>query len=81
MPRSLINRERVVLAHIVLDPDRWWTHALSRDGSDGGRVVDPEKALADKVARWGPEYDAAVAAGGYKNRVVRQAEEDALMGG
>jgi len=80
MPRALTDRERVVLAHVVMDPNEWWTHVCSRDGSDGSRVIDGEKALANKVARWESEYDTALAAGSYKNRVVRQAEEDALVG-
>ena len=81
MPRALTDRERLVLAHVVLNPDSWWAHASSRDGSDGTRIIDGESALANKVARWGPEYDTALAAGDYKNRVVRQAEEDALVRG
>jgi hypothetical protein len=80
MPRALTSRERAVLAHVVIDPDAWWTHASSRDGSNGSRAIDGERALAEKVARWGSEYDAKLAAGNYKNRAVRQAEEDAALG-
>ena len=80
MPRALTDRESAVLAHVVMDPDEWWTHVCSRDGSDGGRALDAEACLANKVAKWGPEYDTKLAAGGYKNRVVRQAEEDAALG-
>lgn len=33
-----------------------------------------EKALADKVARWKPDYEAAIAAGNYKTRAEREAK-------
>ena len=81
MPRSLTDRERAVLAHVVESPDEWWTHVSSFDGATGGLVLDAEACLANKVAKWGSEYDTTLAAGGYKNRVVRQAEEDALVQG
>ena len=80
MPRALTSRESVVLAHVVISPDDWWNHVCSRNGDDGGRAIDGEKALASKVAKWGPEYDRKLAAGNYKNRAVRQAEEDAALG-
>ena len=80
MPRALTDRERAVLAHVVMDPDEWWGHAGTRDGSNGCRVLNGEAVLAAKVARWGPDYDTKLAAGGYKNLVVRQAEEDAALG-
>ena len=79
MPRALTDRESAVLAHVVMDPNAWWTHVCSRDGSAGGRALDAEKCLANKVSKCGPDYDATLAAGGYKNRVVRQAEEDAAL--
>ena len=80
MPRALTDREMLVLSHVVMDPTAWWAHACAYT-ADGSRALDAEGALANKVARWGPEYDTALAAGDYKNRVVRQAEEDALVRG
>jgi len=67
MPRALTANERAVLAHVVVDPDAWWTHANSVG------KVDAEAALAAKVARWQSDYDAAVAAGGYQTRAEREA--------
>ena len=79
MPRALTDRESAVLAHVVMDPNAWWNHVCSRNGAGGSRALDAEKCLANKVSKWGPDYDAKLAAGGYKNRVVRQAEEDAAL--
>ena len=76
MPRALTDRERLVLSHVVMDPNAWWEHACAW-AAVGSRALDAEGALANKVARWGPDYDAKLAAGNYKNRVTRQAEEDA----
>jgi len=76
MPRELTTNERAVLAHMVLDPDAWWAHANAKDGSDGKRAINHEKALADKVTRWQGSYDTAIAAGNYKTRSVRDAEEE-----
>ena len=78
MPRALTDRERLVLSHVVMDPTTWWEHACAWAAA-GSHALDAEGALANKVARWGPEYDRKLAAGNYKNIAVRQAEEDALM--
>ena len=77
--RSLTDRERAVLAHVVVDPDAWWSHCCSCDGSNGQRAIDCEAALAAKVARWSGEYDTQVAQPDYKTRAVRQAEADAAL--
>ena len=61
----LTEKERLVLAHVVEDPEGWYDHVLQ---------VYPAQAkemLAAKVARWAPEYEAAVAKGDYKNRKER----------
>ena len=83
--RDLTDRERAVLAHVVVDPDEWWSHCCSCDGSNGQRAIDCEAALAAKVARWSGEYDTAVAQPDYKTRAVREAEAEAaraaLLGG
>ena len=79
MPRALTDRERLVLSHVVMDPHAWWSHVCSRNGAGGSRALDAEACLANKVSKWGPDYDAKLAAGNYKNRVVRQAEEDAAL--
>lgn len=71
MPRALTSNERAVLAHVVTDPDAWWSHASSASNID-----DAEAALAGKVSRWQSDYDAALAADGqnYKTRAQRDAE-------
>ena len=69
--RSLTAEERTVLAEIVLDPDAWWNHA-----NTATNILDPESALAAKVARHKPTYDAAKARDGrnYKTRAQREAK-------
>lgn len=111
--------QRLVLAHVVVDPDAWEKHVrvyavkawnqdvdqLSRareklaaedntdsmakklDGilakqkelTDKGPEPYFEKFLTEKVARWKPEYDREVVKPGYKNRAIRQAEDDAKV--
>lgn len=69
MPRALSTYECAVLAHVVSDPDAWWTWA--NDHHD-----DPEGAIAEKLTRWQADYDAAVLALGeaYQTRAQRDAE-------
>ena len=66
--RELTEEEERVLGYVVLDPSEWWAHC--EENFKG----NPEKALASKIAKWKPDYDAAVAAGGYRNRAERDAE-------
>ena len=67
--RELTANERAVLEYVVVDADTWWSHANSVDR------IDPEGAIAGKVAKWQDDYDTAVAAGNYQNRAERDAEE------
>ena len=69
MARALTTDERAVLADVVLDPDAWWTHANSRAFRG-----NPEGALAEKVQRHRPAYQARLTNGAYKNRSERDAE-------
>ena len=66
MARVLTYEERSVLAHVVADPDQWWTHA-----SEMPNIVDAEAAIAAKVSRWKADYEAAVAQPGYMTRAER----------
>ena len=54
--RDLTDDERAVLADVVEDPDAWWAHVQTRDGSDGKRSIDAHSALAAKLKRHRPEY-------------------------
>lgn len=64
---SLTDHQRAVLAHVVTDPDAWQAHNEAVASS-------PEIAaarLAEKVARWEPDYMAAKDAPGYQTRAQR----------
>lgn len=69
MSMSLTDRERAVLAHVVLDPDGWLAHSEAVFGE-----VAAAECLAAKVVRHESAYDAAVAAEGesYQTRAERE---------
>lgn len=78
--RALTQDERAVLLS-ALNPDlagvwkcdaadiadRWWAHAQSVE------KLDAEAALAAKIKRWRPAYEAAIEAGNYQTRAEREA--------
>jgi hypothetical protein len=66
--RDLTTNESAVLAHVVLDPIGWWTHANSVV------KIDHEAALAAKVAKYQDSYDEAVAGDDYQTLAERHAE-------
>ena len=65
MDNKLTDDEIAILGHIVVDPQAWAQHAYA--------TVGPE-AVEAKIARYRPEYEAAKAVEGYKNRAARDAE-------
>jgi len=65
--RDLTDNETAVLAHVVLDPIGWWTHANSV------AKIDHEAALLAKVAKYQASYDEAVAGDDYKTAAERHA--------
>ena len=69
MARILTDTEKAVLGHVVIDPEGWWDHAVATP------KVNAELALAEKVARWEPSYDAATE----KVRADRAGEEPAVF--
>lgn len=70
----MTREQKAVLAHVVVDPDAWYAHVLARFGEERAA-----QALADKVARWRPQYEMSKAAPGYKTRAERdEAEAQAL---
>ena len=66
--RDLTDNETAVLAHVVLDPIGWWTHANSVV------KIDHEAALLAKVTKNQADYDVAVAGDDYKTAAERHAE-------
>lgn len=66
----LTEKHLAVLAHVVLDPDAWYAHAVETLGEEKGLG-----ALEAKVARWKVQYEAAKAKEGanYKTRAEREA--------
>lgn len=59
----MTDDQRAVLAHVVVDPDAWYAHAVKHFGADLA-----QKHLAAKVARWRPHYEGAKQQAGYKTR-------------
>lgn len=68
----LSSSQRIVLAHVVEDPDAWYDNAVEVFGQ---QVAD--KHLETKVARHKPSYEREKVKPGYKPRAVRQAAETA----
>jgi len=75
--RRLTVKEREALEDIVVDADAWWDHVNTYYADPNSRMIEPEKALADKLARWKPDLDKRKAVGKYKNRAARDAERKA----
>ena len=67
---DMTANQRAVMAHVVIDPDAWLAHAVATFGENVAA-----RHLAAKVARWQPDYDAAVARDGeaYQTRSEREA--------
>lgn len=70
----MTDEQRAVLAHVLVDPDAWYAHAVEALGE--ARAAE---ALAAKVARWQPLYDQASAAPGYLPRAQRPDQEPAPL--
>lgn len=63
--------QRTILADAVIDPDEWYDNAVTVLGKERA-----DAALAEKVTRRQPEYNAAVKQPGYQPRAERQAVID-----
>ena len=63
-------RQRSILAHIVVDPDQWYQHAID----EFGRQLADEY-LRQKIARWEPDFDRESRRVDYKDRAEREADE------
>lgn len=70
MARDLTANETAVLAHVVLDPAAWWSHANSADVKP-----DAEISLIAKVEVHQASYDTDLADKGdsYETRAEREA--------
>lgn len=65
----MTNEQRLVLAHVVIDPAVWYANAVKALGQDGA-----DAALVAKVARWQADYDAAKSnPAKYLDRAAREA--------
>jgi hypothetical protein len=62
---ELSSEDKAVLAHVVLNPDAWVTHALATVG---------EEAVTAKIDKYRDEYLAAKDVDGYKTRAGREAK-------
>ena len=71
MARDLTADERVVLAHVVEDPDGWWAHCQNVAGDKA------EDHLLAKLNKWHQSYLDAKDDPEYKNRAEREAIERA----
>ena len=60
--------QRTVLAHVVVDPDAWYSHAISHFGQEKA-----DEFLAAKVRRYQSECEVAMAKPDYKTRAEREA--------
>lgn len=66
--------QRAVLAMIVLDPDEWMDNAISVFGEERANEL-----LVERVTKFQPEYDAAIAAGTYKTKAQEKTEYEASL--
>jgi hypothetical protein len=68
------NEQKLVLAHVVVDPDAWYEHAITTFGQEKA-----DQFLAEKVTRHQADYDKAAKESNYKNRAQREAENNLSM--
>lgn len=60
------ERDMVVLAHVLLNPEEWVAHVRDTFGEDADSII------SEKVNKYAAAYDAAVEAGNYQNRAQRE---------
>lgn len=71
----LTDEQRVVLAHIVVDPDAWYAHAIAHFGQ---AIADEH--LAAKVEWHKAAYLEAKGNANYETRAEREEKNDAVGG-
>jgi hypothetical protein len=65
----MTNEQRAVLAMVVLDPDAWMKNAVDVFGEEKAT-----KILIEKVEKYRPQYDEAIASGTYKSKEQTEKE-------
>lgn len=65
---EISKEDKAIIGHVVIDPDAWIAHALKEVG---------EWAVTAKIDKYRDAYLKEKVKPDYKNRAVRQAEEDA----
>ena len=63
------NEQKLILAHVVVDPDAWYQHAINTFGQEKA-----DQFLKEKVAKHKPSYEEAIKKPDYKNRFERDQE-------
>lgn len=63
------TEQKLILAHVVVDPDAWYKHAIATFGETVAKVH-----LEEKVERHRAAYEEESALPGYKNRAEREIE-------
>ena len=65
--RLLSDAERAVLAHRSVNPDGWWNHICLMFTQ-----AQAESQLAERIARWTADYEAAASQPGYRTFAQRK---------
>jgi len=63
------NEQKLIIAHVVVDADAWYQHAINTFGQEKA-----DKFLKEKVAKHKPSYEEAIKKPDYKNRFERDQE-------
>ena len=61
------DRQRTILAHVVIDPQAWYDHGVATFGQEKADIF-----LAQKCRRWEGEYERSRKDTNYKTRAERE---------
>jgi len=64
------NEQKLIIAHVVVDADAWYQHAINNFGQEKA-----DQFLKEKVAKHKSSYEEAIKKPNYKNRSQRDIEE------
>lgn len=65
----MTKTEKDILAHVVVDPDGWYAHAVAVFGAKADDV------LKEKIDKYRASYNVSSASAGYKDRATLEAEK------